>query len=60
MAMPLEYGDEIWRQKTEMTYGEEKNHDRRLNHVCTVHEFDRQTDGQIYDDWDRAMHRVAR
>ena len=35
-----------------------RNHDRRSNHVDTVHECDRQTDGQNYED--RATHSVAR
>ena len=41
-----------------------RNHDRRSNHVDTVHECDRQTDGQTdrqnYDNYDRATHSVAR
>jgi len=53
----VEYGDEIWRQKIRimgggLPYGED--HDRRSNHVGTVNECERQTDGQtyvqIYDD----------
>jgi len=47
----------------ELSYGEEIN-DRRSNHVDTIHECDRQTDGQTdrqnYDHKDRATHSIAR
>ena len=56
-VMPLECGDDIWRQKTRITglpYGEEIMVVNRT--MCTLHNLrvyrrtDRQTDGQIYDD----------
>jgi len=46
-----------------LPYGKETD-DRRSNRVDTVHECDtqtgRQTNRQIYDDYDDAMHNVAR
>jgi len=45
-VIPLECGDEIWRQKTRimgLSYGE-KNHDRRSNRAGRVHECDRRRD----------------
>jgi len=52
-AMPLECGDEVWRQKTiRLSYGEEIMIVGGTMSVYTIHECDRQTvtDGQIYDD----------
>jgi len=48
-VMPLECGDEIWRQKTRimgLPYGEEIMIVYRSNHVGTVDKCDRQTDRQ--------------
>ena len=49
--MPLEYGDEIWHQKTRimgLPYGEKTT---IVGIMGTVHELtDRWTDKQIYDD----------
>jgi len=59
--------NELWRQKTRimgLLYGEETTIvGRTMWRRCTI-VTDRQTDGrtggQIYDDYDRAMHSVAR
>jgi len=49
----LEYGDEIWRQKTRimwLPYGEEIMFVSRTMWAQSTSVTDRRTDGQIYDD----------
>jgi len=59
--MPLEFGDEIWRQKTRMvrlSYGEEIIIVGQTMYAQSTSMTDRQI--YRYDDRDGAMHSVAR